>query len=96
MIALIVLGWVVCGVIGWGLTLGDFTTEFPAYKNWGIAAFIALTGPFGVFVSIIMNIIHHGQLNFRLKPLTKEERWDAFVKEGFGILGRDYFEREHG
>ena len=97
MIVLILLGWIVCGAIGYGLYLGEFTREFLYMKHTGaFGSFVFLCGPFGILAATISSIVHNGKLTFRLKSLTKEERWNEFVKIGFGILGRERFERDHG
>ena len=56
--------WIVCGIFNWGVVLGDFSGHFPDSNPrdyYGMAAFIAVTGPFGTIVSAFMsNFYQHG------------------------------------
>ena len=86
--ALIVL-WVVCGWINWHLTLGDFTARFPEYNHVGISTFMAVAGPLGLPVALIL-----GQpLTWQGKPYTCQQRWDAFNAR-CPHLGMEYFRQD--
>lgn len=61
---ILALIWVVCGVLAYGLTFGDYQREWPelSVKNYQsdrqFAFFIAITGPIGLVVSLINNRGH--------------------------------------
>jgi hypothetical protein len=88
-IALIIVFWIACGYVNFGLTLGKFTHNFPDQYNLDVAEFAAFTGPFGLPVSLLS-----GPHHWRTTPLTTEERWEAFQKM-FPGLGREWFDRQN-
>lgn len=89
-VAIVVVGWLVCSFLTYGLLLGTFTHRYPYMRNTKDAIVLSVFGPFGVVVELML-----GDFKWRLKPPSKEERWQAFSEE-HGILGRAYFERHHG
>jgi hypothetical protein len=80
--------WCVCGFVNWGLTLGSFTHEFPTQSHTGIASFAALMGPPGLLAILFCSSPYH----WRVKPMTTEERWNAFE---YKDLGRAYWEQHY-
>lgn len=56
--------WITCGVLNWGVTLGDFSADFPEWphrSHYGIAAGMALMGPLGTVVTTLLsNFWQHG------------------------------------
>ncbi len=82
----VLLIWMLCGFASWGLTLGDFTYEFPYHGNKGISAFMAAVGPFGLAAALI-----HDSHHWRVRPLSKKERWEIFHKST-PTLSYEYFE----
>lgn len=82
--------WILCGCANWGLTLGYFTHRFPYGQHTPFAAAVALCGPLALPAVVIDSSPNY---YFLWKPKTTEERWQEFQKEGFGDLGREYFER---
>ena len=83
---LIVLLWVLCGILAWGYTMGEFSSEWPYFNHINIASWMAAFGPVGLGVAYLS-----GKGEFRLRPMSKEERWEAFHK-AFPALDRSYFE----
>jgi hypothetical protein len=63
---LIAVLWIACGINNWGITLGYFCGEFPRQSrrsNYGIAALMAIGGPFGTMISALLsNFAEHGYL----------------------------------
>lgn len=86
-IAVLALFWIGCSYVDYGLTLGYFTQHWPQESQTGFAVGMAVFGPAGL-VPALMVAPHH----WRTKPLTTEERWQAF-HEQWPSLSRDYFER---
>lgn len=97
-LALIVSMNLVCAVASWGLTLGSFTQNFPYMKHTGICItffiFGLVLGPI-CLIALITICLMDQRVSFRLKPLSKEERWRIFHKQ-FNTLDREYFEQNHG
>lgn len=56
---ILILVWIVCGVTGYGITVGYFDNEYPMHeKQWGsriFGIFIGLGGPVGLFASFILS-----------------------------------------
>lgn len=88
-IALVIIGWITCGVLNYGMALESFTRKFPYMKHTGFAVFSGFTGPFGLIVELFAS---NRRLLFR--PYSVEKRWEIFRKE-HEILGRNYFDRKH-
>lgn len=86
-LASIALLWVCCGAYNWGKTLGAFTCDYPTADNRYIAALEALTGPLGV----IAPTPHGWGKPILWRPLTKEQRWDAY-HHAYPSLSREDFE----
>lgn len=82
--------WIACGIHNWGFTLGDFSHRFPDQINTDVAGFYALVGPCGIPAVLLAT----GDRHWLLKPLTTEQRWEAFHKR-FPDLGRDDFEQDY-
>ena len=59
-IALVV--WISCGVLAYGLTLGDFEGQYqrPAFDHRVIAGFMAFFGPFGLLAAVFSIITGGG------------------------------------
>lgn len=78
-ITLVVIGYLACSFVAWGLTLGFYTREFPFFSNIGFAALMAVTGPLGVLTAIIGSLADGG-LAWRVIPMTKDERFSEHHK----------------
>ena len=52
--ALLILGWIICGVLAYGLTLYDFTNEYPGMSHKGISKLMGIMGPFGLLATLVM------------------------------------------
>jgi hypothetical protein len=85
----IVLLWIGCSYADYGLTLGYFTKHYPQDSHIGFAVGMATGGPLSLPAALSDTPLH-----WRTKPLTTEERWQAF-HEQWPSLSRDYFEREY-
>jgi hypothetical protein len=92
---LLVVGWLICSYINWGLTLGFFDHEFPYMSNTGISAFTAAVGPFGTIAVPIVVVINGDKFRWRVKPPTTEERWKVFQERYHGVLDRAYFDEKY-
>lgn len=83
-----------CAFLSYGMTLGTFTEGFPDMSNIGVSiffgAFALLVGPLYTVV-LIGSLAAVGHINFKLKPLSREQRWEIFKKK-YEFLGRDYFD----
>lgn len=88
-IALIVAGWVGCGVLVYGFLLGDWQHRFPYMKHEEVIG-AALFGPLA-----LPTIILSGCKHWSLRHRTFEERWNYFLKTYDGILTREYFEERY-
>lgn len=86
-----ILVWIACGVFSYSSALGYFTYKYPWRRNTRFAVRMATLGILSVPASLICGDIHH----LRLRPLSTEERWEAFHKE-FPSLSKDYFEERDG
>lgn len=85
----LILGlWAAAGYFNYGYTLGYFTHHYPDDENTGIAAAMAIAGPFGIPAVVFGG----GTKHWLTKPKTTEERWQAFHAL-YPSLDRDYFER---
>jgi len=89
---LIIVLWLSFGFVGYAIELGYFTKRYPYHDHnpIGLLAGCLIFGPISALAAFIM----WGPY-FRVRPLTKEQRWNAF-NEMFPSLGRSYFERDHG
>jgi hypothetical protein len=83
---LIILTWLACGFVNYGLTLGYFTHRYPESDSVGVSVGLGLLGPFALPVCLL-NTPHH----WRLRPLGVEERWKKF-HERYPRLSRSSFE----
>jgi len=92
LLTFIVLFWLICGVIAYGVILGTFTRRFPWSRSAIMALLLAIFGPITLISSLIF-AAGTGHFGFRLVPLTKEQRWEAH-KRSFPELSRAYFEAE--
>ena len=80
--------WVVCGILAYGMTLYDFETSFPYHSgHLGIASFMGCAGLVGLLVVLVST--HKYGLMF--KPYTKEEKWH-FYHERYPSLSYESFE----
>ncbi len=64
MIALVVLGWIACGVLAYGLALADWCGNYrwmPVRSHVGISAAMGILGPVGLVIALLMsNFAQHG------------------------------------
>lgn len=88
LVVLIVVMYLVCSFLGYGSILGGFTEEFSAANHLVVAIFAAVIGPFGLPWWFVFGSFK----NFRLKPLSREERYKEFDKLYGPLLTRKYFE----
>jgi len=93
-ITIVVALWLACSFVAWGLALGAFTKEFPTRKHYNLLP-LCIVGPLSLAALIIFRAINR-MSGWRIVPLTKEQRWEEFLKQGYGILGREYFEEHYG
>ena len=85
---ILILAWLVCGVVAYGLVLGTFTARWPEYYH----GWFALTlGLFGGPISIVCVLFESPRV-FRFRPLTKEERWASYKKK-YPFSSREQFEK---
>lgn len=89
-IAFIVV-WVTFSFLDWGMTLGQFTNDFPAQSNTAVAAVMAAGGPLA-FPACAVGALAQSAVNFRVRPLSYEQRWEAFHCK-YPILTRQDFEK---
>lgn len=87
-ILVFLLLWGLSGLAGYGFTMGYFTKRYPAFDHTFTAMLIAIFGPLGLLAAIIK-----GDGSFRLKGLTKEERW-AEHQRLWPTLSRAWFEKD--
>lgn len=73
-IGLIVLGWIICGVLAYGMTLYNFTEMFPYLNHKGIARWMGICGPIGILVCF-RNVEHKG---FMWRARSLQERWEIY------------------
>lgn len=84
MLTWIVSGWIMCGVLAFGLTLAHFENQFPqfAYKdrrgNLTLAFAILVGGPLGLISALLGGGIKYG---LRFKPMSREESEAAHRRE---------------
>lgn len=83
--------WVACGILNYGLFLGDFTYQFPDQSNMEEAVVGAVGGPFMTPAALL---VPGPPYHFLWKPYTTEQRWVAF-HERFPHLDRAYFDRNN-
>lgn len=73
-IYLVIVLWLAIGFIDYGLITAYYTYKFPAFKIMpGLIVMALLGGPFALLSSFLTGQVH----GFRLKPYTKEQRWEA-------------------
>ncbi len=93
---LLLLVWVVCGVLAFGVTYGNFQGHIPELAwakrraDAGIATAFALGGPFGLFVATLLS--GFWQYGLRYRPMPRAESWTAFHKR-WPTLPVEEFER---
>jgi hypothetical protein len=80
--------WIACGVIGYANVLGWFTHRHPYFRHTGAAIFVGMTGPFGLPGAFI----NCGLVHWRLKPLTKEQAWQAHKSKWPSLSYSDFEE----
>ena len=88
---MIVLVWLFCEFLTWGVSLGCFTHRYPSSNHTGICALLTVLGPCGLIASSISSVVSSGHIYWRVVPMTKEERWGAFHKR-WPSLSRQEFE----
>ena len=77
LLIVLLLAWIPCGVLAYGLTLGFFQNRFAsiAYKkrtaDQVLAATYAILGPIGLFVAALGS--RFGAYGLRWRPLSYEE-----------------------
>ncbi|HYF34275.1 MAG TPA: hypothetical protein VD994_03205 [Prosthecobacter sp.] len=73
---LLMLGWIVCGILGYGVTFAHFQDKWPqlAYRDRredaGFAAMVAISGPIGLFAALLFSGFAANGLRYR--PLSRE------------------------
>ena len=77
------------------LALGSFTEKYKDQNNIDVAIFGGVTGPFSTIGLPIALIISGLEFEFRLVPLSKEERWVVF-HEKYPNLSRNDFSKKRG
>ena len=66
LLALVIVGWIICGVLAYGMSLASLQISFPniakSYYRKDVAwsFFIAVLGPFGMFGALMCWRPHHG------------------------------------
>lgn len=72
-----IVGWIICGVLAYGLTFGYFQREYPyvAEKNRALyisfSLFVAAAGPIGLGVAIVKSDFAKHGLKYRFKEKSK-------------------------
>lgn len=89
-IILLVL-WIPCGFLNYGLFLGGFTHQFPYMPNTSEAVTGLLVGPIATPAALL---VPGPPYHFLLKPKTTEERWRIF-HEQLPTLSREYFDEQY-
>lgn len=77
LIVLISIGWGICSVFGAAITLHHFTQRYPQFNNIGITIFVAVFGPLGLIVALILG----HPLGLRFKSMNKAERRKEFERQ---------------
>lgn len=76
---LIGIGYALCGVFAYGISLADWIGEFPNFKprdHVGISAGVAMLGPLGLMVALfVTNFCQHG-IRWRF-PVRDRKRIDT-------------------
>ena len=85
----ILVFWLLCGYLNWGLTLGYFSHKYPYMDNVAAAALFAVGGPTATIPLLILTSAHW---YWQVRPTATEERWKIFHRE-FPNLSRSYFEQ---
>lgn len=71
LLALFLLGWVLCGVLSYGIGLAYFQNEFPRVRSksdgWSMVA-LSVAGPAALVVVIIISGFAQHGLQWRPKP----------------------------
>ena len=86
---LVILIWLLCAYVNWGLTLGHFDHRFPHQRNTDVAGMTAFAGPFGTIVVLLAGQPYH----WRVVPRSTEEIWKAYHAR-WPHLSREDFDRE--
>lgn len=86
----LLISWCWCGYLNYGYTLGSLTHKYPDSDHVAISIFMAVGGP----IAAPAVLITAQPMHWRTKPLTTEERWDAFHKNA-PSLSREYFEQHY-
>lgn len=79
---ILILVWVVCGVLAYGITLAYFTAKWPqfAYKNrksnLALLRLMGFSGPFGLIIAFFFS--GFCKYGLRFKSLSEAESWKAF------------------
>jgi hypothetical protein len=86
---LIIIGWLAFGFGAFGLALGCLSDEFPYMNHLRAALLMAVLGPVGLFA---VSIVEIGNWRWRLKPISRSERWLIYRKE-YPTLSREQTEQ---
>ena len=84
--------YIICGFLSYGLLLGLTVKLYPESKNFIFSIFISLFGPIGLIVTIILNLIISERLYWKIKPLTREQRWEAHHKQWPSLSRKEFDE----
>lgn len=91
---LVIIGWLTCSFLGYGLNLGYFTFNYPDAKHFKDSLILTFSGPAYVLGMLLFLYIDDSPIRFRIKPLTTEQRFQKF-NEKYEILGIEYFEEHY-
>lgn len=90
----IILLWMVCGVIGFGLCLGYFQGRWPQFawrgrvSHVGLSMFVSLSGPVGMIMAYWRS--NYAQYGLNYHVTTKDESWAAHQVK-YPALSYNYF-----
>lgn len=91
MLFLIVVGWIVCSFVSYGLILGGFTHRFPYFRQAQNSFISCLFGPVSLLSALIfLWLSPEMRWYWRVRPLTKAERWAAHKNEWPSLTYDDF------
>jgi len=87
-LALIIVGWLICGFIARCLALGRYTEKFPDQDHHDIEPWALFCG-----LSALIVELYRYPYRWRLQHLSKEQRWEIF-QGMYPNLSREFFEKD--
>ena len=74
--------YVLCAILTWGLYHGNKRYASYSWLPWNkmIIVYGALMQPVGLITILLVD----GAKHFSLKPMSKEECWQAWIQHGYG------------